>query len=77
MGQNETNEIDFVATNQEVTLFIQVSLSLKNEDTYLREIEPLKSLNNNYPKLILTMDESPIKDDNGIKIIYALDWLLK
>lgn len=33
MGQNETNEIDFVATNQEDTLFIQVSLSLKNEDT--------------------------------------------
>ena len=77
IGQNATNEIDFVATNQEDTLFIQVSLSLKNEDTYLREIEPLRSLNNNYPKLILTMDESPIKDDNGIKIIYALDWLLK
>jgi hypothetical protein len=22
------------------------------------------------------MDEAPVKDDNGIKIIYALDWLL-
>ena len=77
IGQNESNEIDFVASNQDDTLFIQVCLTLKNEETYKREIAPLKSLDNNYPKLILTMDESPIKDDNGIKIIYALDWLLK
>lgn len=77
IGQNENNEIDFVASNQDDTLFIQVCLTLKNEETYKREIAPLKSLKNNYPKIILTMDESPIKDDNGIKIIYALDWLLK
>lgn len=77
IGQNNTNEIDFVASNQEDTIFIQVSLSIKDSLTYEREIAPLKSLNNSYPKIIITMDESPIKDDNGIKIIYALDWLLK
>lgn len=77
IGQNNTNEIDFVASNQEDTIFIQVSLSIKDSSTYEREIAPLKSLNNSYPKIIITMDESPIKDDNGIKIIYALDWLLK
>lgn len=77
IGQNETNEIDFVAVKQDATLFIQVSLSLKDANTYDREITSLKSLNNSYPKIILTMDESPVKDDNGIKIIYALDWLLQ
>jgi len=77
IGQSDTSEIDFVASNQENTLFIQVSLTLKSEYTYSREIAPLKALNNNYPKIILTMDESPIKDDEGIKIIFALDWLLK
>lgn len=76
IGQNETNEIDFVANNQNDTIFIQVCFSLRDEKTYKREMLPLKSLNNNYPKMILTMDESPIKDDNGVKIIYALDWLL-
>lgn len=76
IGQNDVNEIDFVASNQNDTIFIQVSLSLRNEETYLKEITPLKKLNNSYPKIILSMDESPIKDDNGIKIIYALDWLL-
>lgn len=56
-------------------MFIQVSLSLRDSNTYEREIVPLKALNNSYSKIILTMDEAP-KDDNGIKIIYALNWLL-
>lgn len=77
IGQNDRSEIDFVATNQEDTLFIQVSLTIKSKSTYLREITPLRNLKNSYPKIIITMDESPVKDDNGIKIIYALDWLLK
>lgn len=76
IGQNEENEIDFVASTHEDTIFIQVSLSLRDSNTYEREIAPLKALNNSYSKIILTMDEAPVKDDNGIKIIYALDWLL-
>ena len=57
-------------------MYIQVTLSMKDESTYKREITPLKSLNNSYPKYVLTLDESPIKDDEGIKIIYALDFLI-
>ena len=57
-------------------MYIQVTLSMKDEYTYKREITPLKSLNNCYPKYVLTLDEAPIKDDEGIKIIYALDFLI-
>lgn len=74
IDQNEENEIDFVASTHEDTIFIQVSLSLRDSNTYEREIAPLKALNNSYSKIILTMDEAPVKDDNGIKIIYVLDW---
>lgn len=77
IGQGDNNKIDFIANNQDDTVFIQVCLSLKNEETYKKEITHLKLLNNNYLKIILIMDEAPIKDDNGIKIIYAFDWLLK
>lgn len=77
IGQGDNNKIDFIANNQDDTVFIQVCLLLKNEETYKKEITHLKLLNNNYLKIILTMDEAPIKDDNGIKIIYAFDWLLK
>lgn len=71
-GQNNTNEIDFIATKGNETIFIQVSLTLREETTYQREIRPLKALKNSYPKIILTMDEAPDRDDEGIEIIYAL-----
>lgn len=77
VGQNNDNEIDFIAIKNNEPLFIQVTLTMRNEETYRREITPLKKLKNSYPKIILTMDEAPIKDDGGIKIIYAFDWLLK
>ena len=76
IGQNDENEIDFVASDNHKTMYIQVTLSMKDEYTYKREITPLKSLNNSYPKYVLTLDEAPIKDDEGIKIIYALDFLI-
>ena len=76
IGQNDSNEIDFIADKPNETLFIQVSLSLRNESTFEREITPLKALNNSYPKIILTMDESPVKNEDGIQIKYVLDWLL-
>ena len=76
IGQNDENEIDFVASDNHKTMYIKVTLSMKDESTYKREITPFKSLNNCYPKYVLTLDEAPIKDDEGIKIIYALDFLI-
>lgn len=76
IGQNDSSEIDFIADKPNETLFIQVSLSLRNESTFEREITPLKALNNSNPKIILTMDESPVKNEDGIQIKYVLDWLL-
>lgn len=51
IGQNEENEIEFVASTHEDTIFIQVSLSLRDSNTYEREIALLKALNNSYSKI--------------------------
>lgn len=77
VGQLADKEIDFVAKKANETQLIQVSYTIQGNTTYEREITPLKEAKNNYPKLILTMDETPQRDDNGIKIQYALDWLLE
>ena len=47
-----------------------------SEDTFDREITPLKRIRDNYPKYIITMDEMPM-DEDGIKIINVIDFLLK
>lgn len=49
---------------------------LETKKTLERELRPLQSINDHYPKIILTLDDDPEADYNGIRIINALDWLL-
>lgn len=40
------------------------------------ELRPLQKINDHYSKLILTLDEDPEADYDGIRRINALKWLL-
>lgn len=76
VGKIDDTEIDFVAQNQAGNTYIQVSATVRDEKTLERELKPLQSVKDNYPKLLLTLDEDPDADYNGIKKINALEWLL-
>ena len=41
------------------------------EETFAREIVPLRNIRDNYEKIILTLGNY-----DGIRIIHLLDWLL-
>lgn len=82
VGKVDEYEIDFVAINNEGKLYVQVAETLRgidNNDTKIidRELNPLKKVNDNYEKIILTLDKIPNSNDEGIKIINVLDWLLQ
>ena len=68
-------EVDFIAEKNADRIYYQVSLSILDPNTYLREITPLKKINDNYPKYIITMDELPMSEE-GIKQINVIDFLL-
>ena len=74
-GKIDATEIDFVATKENETLYIQVALTVRDEETLQRELLPLKKIRDNYEKILLTLDNDPPTDHNGIKQIYALDFL--
>ena len=76
VGKVDEKEVDFVAKNTENTIYYQVSTSVRDENTLKRELEPLKRINDNYPKLILTLDDDLDADFDGIKKINLIDWLL-
>ncbi|NDO18157.1 ATP-binding protein [Lachnospiraceae bacterium MD329] len=76
VGQSGEAEVDFVAMNSDGITYFQVSASVRDEKTLERELASLKRINDNYPKYILTLDDDPIADYDGIKRINALDWLL-
>ena len=69
-------EIDFVAEKGMDRIYYQVSASVIDENTFRREITPLKKINDHYPKFIVTMDEIPMIED-GIKQINIVDFLLE
>ena len=76
VGKLDDLEVDFVAVNQESTIYIQVAATVRDENTLQRELRPLQRINDNYPKLILTLDDDPNADYAGIRRINALEWLI-
>jgi predicted AAA+ superfamily ATPase len=62
---------------QDTKKYYQVTLSLLNEDVKTRELAPLKAINDNYEKTILSMDKTYITDHEGIKFQNIIDFLLE
>lgn len=77
IGKSGDYEVDFIAENPNNIKYYQVSRSLLNEEVKIRELRVLESIDDNYEKIVLTMDKSINNDFNGIKIINIIDWLLK
>lgn len=76
VGKIDDAEVDFVAQTQDGNTYIQVAASVRDEQTLQRELRPLKAVKDNYPKIILTLDDDPPGDYNGITRMNALDWLM-
>ncbi len=77
IGKVGVTEIDFVARKNEEVFYFQVTASMLEESTFEREMAPLKSVNDNYPKTVLTLDRLTIGNYDGIRVENAIDWLLK
>ena len=76
VGKVDSFEVDFVAQNQDGNHYYQVALTVREEATLNRELRPLQMLQDDYPKVLLTLDDDPPRDIDGIKILNARDWLL-
>ena len=77
IGKINSYEIDFTVQQGGQREYYQVALTVRDEATLERELRPLQAVKDNYPKLLLTMDDDPPSDNNGIHRINVLDWLLR
>ena len=76
-GELSNGEIDFVVENKNGTEYYQVSETTLDPNTLNRELAPLQSIKDQYPKYLLTLDEiAPEADYNGIRKLNVLKWLL-
>lgn len=78
VGQFDKNEIDFVVINSNEIEYYQVALTVLDENTLKRELDTFKNIKDNYPKYLITLDDVMVNTDyDGIKVVNALEWLLR
>ncbi|MDR3241327.1 MAG: ATP-binding protein [Lactobacillaceae bacterium] len=78
VGQTKQYEIDFVAQKSSgEKMYIQVSLDTLAPETHEREFRPLLMIDDNYPKLVLTLDTIQGEENiDGVVKTNLIKWLL-
>ena len=76
IGKLDNKEVDFIATKTDEKKYIQVTEAMTSSETRERELAPLQKISDNYEKLVIAMDPGLTQDQDGIKIVSAIDFLL-
>ena len=75
VGKVDNLEVDFVCTEENEKIYVQVAYLLASSETIEREFTSLEKIDDNYPKYVISMDEFDMSR-NGIKHINIIDFLM-
>lgn len=75
VGVLYNKEVDFVAIKNNKRIYIQVADDISNEATFEREVQPLLSVRDSYPKILIARTKKPEEDYKGISVIDLAEWL--
>ncbi len=76
IGKLGEKEVDFIAEKFGTRIYYQVAYLLASADTIEREFSVLESINDNYPKYVLSLDDAMSLKRNGIYHVNIIDFLL-
>jgi len=76
VGKNEEKEVDFIGEKKNEKIYVQVTFKMVEQQTIDREFGAFKSINDNYPKYVVSMDEFWNDNVEGIKHIHIANFLL-
>ena len=76
VGKNDEKEVDFIAERKNDKIYVQVTYKMSEQQTIEREFAAFKSINDNYPKYVVSMDDFWNDSIDGIKHIHIADFLL-
>jgi predicted AAA+ superfamily ATPase len=75
VGEIDGREIDFVCRRSSVKIYIQVSYMISGEDVHKREFGNLLKIDDNYRKIVVSMDEISGGGYEGIEHIHIRKFL--
>lgn len=76
IGKIDNSDVDFIAAKADDKLYVQVTEAMTNEDVRKRELAPLQKINDNYEKIILSLNPGIDSTYDGIKSLPLIDWLI-
>ena len=77
VGVLYSKEVDFVAIKSNKRIYIQVADDITKQETFEREVCPLLSIRDSYPKMLIARTKKAEEDYKGIGIIDIGEWLLQ
>ena len=77
IGKIDNREVDFIATKADDKKYIQVTEAMNAPETRARELAPLQRIPDNYEKMVVCMDTGLQQEQDGIRIVNAIDFLLE
>ena len=77
IGKIDSKEVDFIATKADEKKYVQVTESMDAPETRERELSALRKIPDNYEKMVICMNTGLTQDQDGIKIVNAIDFLLE
>ena len=77
IGKVGSTEVDFVAEKQGAYTYFQVTADMTAQETFEREMKPLRHIRDNYEKIVLTGDRLTLGNYDGIQVKYLPEWLLE
>ncbi|HIR35771.1 MAG TPA: ATP-binding protein [Candidatus Faecimorpha stercoravium] len=77
IGKLDNTKVDFIATKMDEKLYVQVTESMVSEEGRRRELAPLQKINDNYEKIVLSLDTGLDASYDGIKSLNLINWLIE
>jgi predicted AAA+ superfamily ATPase len=77
VGKYDDREIDFIAEKQNKKMYVQVAYLLAAPETVEREFRALEKIEDNYPKVVVSLDRYFVPERKGILWKNLLDFLVE
>lgn len=76
IGKNDDKKIDFIAERDHSKIYLQVAAHISDKSTAECEFSVLRDIQDNFPKYVLTLDQTFLHSEDGIESKYLPDFIL-